>query len=69
MLVTDASKFIGQFVHVTYLEPGQPERVSLAEVFDVNFVPLKGPCLVTDIGDFRLDRVAELSGLAYRKTA
>ncbi|MBX3096526.1 MAG: hypothetical protein KF812_06665 [Fimbriimonadaceae bacterium] len=69
MLVTDATKFIGQFVHVTYLEPGQPERITLAEIFDVNFVPLKGPCLITDLGDFRLDRVAEVTALELRKVA
>jgi len=69
MLVTQASKFIGQFVHVTYLEPGQPERDAVVEVFDVNFLPLKGPCLITDQGDFRLDRIAEMSPVALRKAA
>lgn len=69
MLVTQASKFIGQFVHVTYLEPGQPERNAVVEVFDVNFLPLKGPCLITDLGDFRLDRIADVSPVTLRKAA
>jgi len=26
----------------------------------VNFVPLYGPCLITDVGDIRLDRIQSM---------
>jgi len=57
MLISDARKFVGQTVEVTYVDRRQLEIVEVAEVFDVNFVPLYGPCLITDVGDIRLDRV------------
>ncbi len=57
MLISDAKGFVGQWVEVVYKDRVGAEVVDTAEVFDVNFVPLYGPCLITDIGEIRLDRV------------
>jgi hypothetical protein len=48
---------VGQVVEITYTNRTGTEIVDSAEVFDVNFVPLYGPCLITDIGEIRLDRI------------
>jgi hypothetical protein len=57
MLVTEASRFVGQFVVLTTSTPAGGTEERVAEVFEVGFVPLLGPCFVTDLGDVRLDRV------------
>lgn len=64
MLISDAKGYVGQVVQVTYSDRTGTEIVDTAEVFDVNFVPLYGPCLITDIGEIRLDRVVACA--AYR---
>ena len=57
MLISDAKSFVGQIVEVTYTDRKGNPVSEMAEVFDVSFVPLYGPCLITDVGDIRLDRV------------
>lgn len=57
MLISDAKNFVGQVVEITYTDRLGKETSEVAEVFEVNFVPLYGPCLITDVGDIRLDRV------------
>lgn len=69
MLISDAKSFVGQMVEVAYLDRKGDEIHEVAEVFDVNFVPLYGPCLITDIGDLRLDRIQALTALAQQKAA
>ena len=57
MLISEAKPFVGQFINLTYTDRARNEYCETVEVFDVTFVPLFGPCLVTDIGDIRLDRI------------
>lgn len=57
MLISDAKKFIGHTVLVEYLNRAGRTLSETVEVFDVNFIALYGPCLITDVGDIRLDRV------------
>jgi hypothetical protein len=60
MLVSDAKKFVGFEVEMTYSDRNGDARLLHVEVFDVTFVPLYGPCVVTDQGDFRLDRITHI---------
>lgn len=71
MLIAEAKELVGNFVNLTYLDRNGHEIADLAEIFDVAFVPLYGPCLITDIGELRLDRVVtvELSSFASLKAA
>lgn len=57
MLISEAKAFIGDVVTLMYRDRKGDEIEKVAEVFDVGFVPLYGPCLITDIGEIRLDRV------------
>lgn len=57
MLISEAKEYIGQTIRVTFTDRSGNEITDHADVFEVNFVPLYGPCLVTDIGEIRLDRV------------
>jgi predicted DNA-binding transcriptional regulator YafY len=69
LLISEAKAFVGSFVKLTYKDRMGNETEKVVEVFDVNFVPLYGPCMITDAGDFRLDRVSACSLLEERKAA
>ncbi len=69
MLISDAKKLIGQIVEVDYLDRAGRTISDVVEIFDVNFIALYGPCLITDIGDIRLDRVSRAEPAAIEKSA
>ncbi|MCE9559677.1 MAG: hypothetical protein K8R88_12080 [Armatimonadetes bacterium] len=70
MLISEAKKFVGQIVIIQYSDRNGNSIEDTVEVFDVNFIPLYGPCLISDIGDIRLDRIASLViSQEVRKTA
>ncbi len=69
MLISDAKTYIGQLVSITYTDRRGETLEEITEVFDVNFVPLYGPCLITDAGDIRLDRVQSLANYQQAKAA
>ncbi|MBS1708273.1 MAG: hypothetical protein JSS65_06070 [Armatimonadetes bacterium] len=66
MLISEAKTLIGHIVDITFTDRSGKEFVKTAEVFDVGFVPLYGPCMITDVGEVRLDRVY---GFAFRDEA
>lgn len=69
MLLSEAKRFVGQFVNLTYRERSGDTVQKTAELFDIGFVPLYGPCLITDIGEIRLDRVEGCFPLVKEKAA
>ena len=60
MLISEAKPLIGQFVNVTYTDRHGAEVTETTEVWDVAFVPLYGPCVITDAGELRLDRIVNI---------
>jgi hypothetical protein len=69
MLLSEAKRFVGQFVTMTYRERSGDTVQKDAEVFDIGFVPLYGPCLITDVGEVRLDRLVDMAALEAKKAA
>jgi hypothetical protein len=57
MLISEAKKHVGQIIDLEYNDRTGSPILETVEVFDVNFIALYGPCLITDIGDIRLDRI------------
>jgi hypothetical protein len=57
MAIGEARTLIGHKVQLTWADRAGNETSGVVEVFEVNFVPLYGPCLLTDFGDIRVDRV------------
>jgi hypothetical protein len=57
MNIQDAKTFIGMPLRLTWTGRKGDEQSDLVYVFNVGFVPLYGPCLITDKGEIRLDRV------------
>lgn len=69
MLISEAKTFTGQCVKLVYKDRRGAEVERCTEVFDVGFVPLYGPCLITDIGEIRLDRVVGHESVAFARAA
>ncbi|MCB0826073.1 MAG: hypothetical protein KDC26_07780 [Armatimonadetes bacterium] len=57
MLISEAKTLVGQCVNLTYTDRTGKEFTKLVEIFEVGFVPLYGPCMITDQGELRLDRI------------
>lgn len=57
MLSSEVKSFVGQIVEVEYSDKAGNVYIQNAELYDIGFLPLYGPCLILDIGEIRLDRV------------
>ena len=57
MLISEAKPLVGHFVSLTYTDRMNETFTERVEIFDVTFIPLYGPCMITDVGEIRLDRV------------
>lgn len=69
MLISEAKAYIGHSVKVQYKNRNGDVCEAATMVYDVNFVPLYGPCLITDVGDIRLDRVVGCQVHAEKQAA
>lgn len=68
-MITEAKSFVGQYVQVLFRDRSGREISEMAEIFDVAFIPLYGACLITDIGEIRLDRIIRCDLEDYRQAA
>lgn len=57
MLSSELKSFVGQIVEIEYADREGNTFIQNAELYDIGFLPLYGPCLILDIGEIRLDRV------------
>ncbi|MBL8065847.1 MAG: hypothetical protein JNM34_08305 [Chthonomonadaceae bacterium] len=69
MLLSEAKKHVGVCVNLMYKERSGDVVEQLAEIFDIGFVPLYGPCLITDQGEFRLDKVVSCEPVSQQRAA
>ena len=69
MLISEAKVFAGMVVDLVYRDRRGDEIASRAHIYEVGFVALYGPCLVTDIGEIRIDRVVSVTPLAVQQAA
>ncbi|MCA0362066.1 MAG: hypothetical protein LCH41_13565 [Armatimonadetes bacterium] len=69
MLISEAKSLVGQFVNLTYTDRSGKEFSDQAEIFDVAFVPLYGPCMLTDLGELRLDRIKSFEVVEWQSHA
>ena len=69
MTISEAKTYIGQEVALCWNDrKGEPVE-AVTHIYSADFVPLYGPCLITDAGEIRLDRVVSCELLAQRKIA
>lgn len=57
MGIHEAKRFLNSTVRVTWTNRKGDEISESLFVYEVGFVPLYGPCLVTSKGEIRLDRI------------
>lgn len=57
MLMSEAQRMVGNVVALSFRNRQGAVETKVVEVFDVGFVALNGPCLVTDHGEIRLDHL------------
>lgn len=59
MEISEARAFHNKSVQLTWTDRNGTAQTKPAHIFEVAFIPLYGPCLVTTEGDIRLDRVVD----------
>lgn len=68
MLSSEVKALIGQIVQVEYSDKDGNIYIQNAELYDIGFLPLYGPCLILDIGEIRMDRVSAVTPVKGRKS-
>ena len=66
MNIQEAKSYIGSPLKLTWTGRRGDEQSDLVYVFNVGFVPLYGPCLITDKGEIRLDRIVAYESVYTR---
>lgn len=69
MTISEAKSYVGSDVSLCWLNRKGEELRADARVFSADFIPLYGPCLVTDAGDIRIDRVVSIEYIPRPKIA
>lgn len=69
MLISEAKPLVGHFVNLSYTDRSNNIYSETVEIFDVTFIPLYGPCIITDVGEIRLDRIVKAEKAASQKAA
>jgi hypothetical protein len=69
MLSSEVRAYVGQIVQVEYSDKLGNIYIQNAELYDIGFLPLYGPCLILDIGEIRLDRVSAVKPVKSLKSA
>lgn len=59
MTIQEAKAFVGTQIQVSWTGRKGDAQTDTVHVVSVGFVPLYGPCLITDIGEISLDRVVD----------
>ena len=69
MTISEAKSLVGSDVALTWRDRNGGELNEVTHVYTADFVPLYGPCLITDSGEIRLDRIVAYELAENRKTA
>ena len=69
MTISEAKSFIGSEVALTWHDRKGEDVHASTRVYSADFVPLYGPCLITDAGEIRLDRIVDCQMTVQAKAA
>lgn len=59
MLSSEAKTFVGSTVEIEFRDRAKKTHREVVEIYDIGFLPAFGSCLITNIGEIRLDRVLD----------
>ena len=57
MLIKEAKTYVNTRVNLSWVDRNGAENAGVVDVYEVNFVPFYGPCMITSMGEIRLDRI------------
>jgi len=57
MQIQEAKSFVEHQVSLEWADRKGEIHRDVVDVYEVNFVPLYGPCMITSAGEIRLDRI------------
>jgi hypothetical protein len=69
MSIQEAKQYIGKPVQLGWTGRKGDEITDTVYVFNVGFVPMYGPCLITDKGEICLDRIVRHEPEALQKAS
>lgn len=69
MQIQEAKAYVNCQVELTWTDRKGVANTDVVDVYEVNFVPLYGPCMITNVGEIRLDRVQACSAIVPAKLA
>lgn len=69
MEISTAREFVNRNVNLCWTDRTGSSVSATVFIYEVNFVPFYGPCLITSNGDIRLDRIEACDFAAEGKVA
>lgn len=69
MELSEAKAYEGQHLMLTWRNRKGDEVTQFVDVVQVTFVPMYGPCFVTDAGNIALERVVGVTAQAPQRRA
>lgn len=69
MEIAEARSYINRTVELIWLDRKGQELREIVQVLDVGFLPLYGPCLITSVGEIRLERVKDCLSTSLKVAA
>lgn len=66
MEIREARSMVGQTVHLNWTDFKGESHEGTSQIYKLEFVPMYGPCLVTDFGELHLDRIAGFEACAHK---
>lgn len=67
MSIEEARRYVGSPLRMAWIGSDGLELHDMLFVYSVDFVPLDGPCLITDRGEIRLGRVVAFEPIVSQR--
>jgi hypothetical protein len=64
MQIQEAKAFVNSRIKLRWMDRKGEEIEEVVDLYDVTFVPLYGPCMITTAGEIRLDRIVACEKVA-----
>ena len=69
MTISEARTFVGAEVLLSWHDRKGDELKAVTTIYAADFIPMYGPCVVTDSGEIRIDRIVSCTVVPAVKVA
>lgn len=66
MEIREARSMVGCTVHLNWTDRKGDTHQGTSEIYKLEFVPMYGPCLITDFGELHLDKITGFDMVAAK---